>query len=107
MKEITVVTNDELETAIKMKYDIIFVVGDLVEKIKKTETLKKFKHLCAYWCNYGNNFILWRSTCNGRVIFNSGIGCCNSCVGSNWCNTFNKCCNSYCINRSKINFKYL
>ena len=40
MKEITVVTNDELETAIKMKYDIIFVVGDLVEKIKKTETLK-------------------------------------------------------------------
>ena len=35
MKEITVVTNDELEIAIKMKYDIIFVVGDLVEKIKK------------------------------------------------------------------------
>lgn len=41
MKEITVSKNEDLEKAMKEKYDIIYVVGELAEKIKNTEQLKK------------------------------------------------------------------
>ena len=41
MREITVKTREELETALEMKYEIINVEGELAEKIKRTESLKK------------------------------------------------------------------
>ena len=41
MSEITVKTSDELKRAMDMKYDVINVEGELAEKIKKTESLKK------------------------------------------------------------------
>lgn len=41
MKEITVFRNEDLEDAMNKKYDVIYVVGELAEKIKNTEQLKK------------------------------------------------------------------
>ena len=40
MKEITVVSKTALEEAMNSKYDIIYVVGDLAKKIKRTVQLK-------------------------------------------------------------------
>ncbi len=41
MKDITINKKEELEMAMKEKYDVIYVVGELAEKIKNTEQLKK------------------------------------------------------------------
>ena len=41
MKEITVFRKEDLEETMKEKYDVIYVVGELAEKIKNTEQLKK------------------------------------------------------------------
>ena len=40
MKEITVVSKTALEEAMNSKCDIIYVVGDLAKKIKRTVQLK-------------------------------------------------------------------
>ena len=40
MQEITVKTSKELKNAMDNKYDVIYVEGELAEKIKKTEKLK-------------------------------------------------------------------
>lgn len=41
MKEITINKKEDLEMAMKEKFDVIYVVGELAEKIKNTEQLKK------------------------------------------------------------------
>lgn len=41
MQEITVKDKEKLELAIKDKYDVIYIVGDLGENLKNTEQLKK------------------------------------------------------------------